>query len=254
MNMSTRPTEKVHGLILINLVALTLSLFLSIVIISMRPFYTSIDPALLVAQLVPTTLLFSLSLTVLTIVWKGKVEIFGENILEGIQNSNEWISAILEEATPTERAVLLVSSVVSFSVLGHLPANPELVFLIFLSGFAFFYTVYTIDKKKELKKHLLAILPTEREIPIKPLRKMLNAEQKNVERAILDLMAEGYPLSYNYDTKIVSYNSAEPIRQPAPVVSHPSSPRMECAYCGEPAITDDAKFCTSCGASLIPAK
>ncbi|MHA2089898.1 MAG: zinc ribbon domain-containing protein [Candidatus Kariarchaeaceae archaeon] len=129
--------------------------------------------------------------------------------------------------------------------------------------------IYTYTTREKLRDSLRKILPSNNEIGLQELSRLLSKEAKKVKKEVLYLISfEKFPATYHFDSQIIYYHGEQIFQkttQDVPtqdiIASNPpqartseSRPSAPCAYCGETPLVPNAKFCSECGASMVSAK
>jgi hypothetical protein len=156
---------------------------------------------------------------------------------------------------------------------------PYLVILIVIVVY------FSYNNRNRIYDAIRTILKQQREMSLTRLSELIDRDEKNTKSSLMDMIIyENFPAKINFDTHIVTYHpeglspedrTMEPTEPKSYVTQEskfavsreevtagkesgseiePTRPLPECAYCGETAITHEAKFCHACGASMTSAK
>ena len=191
----------------------------------------------------------------------------------------DTIENIRENALTWELVLFAVGSVMLLSGYGNLLVGSN-TFGLFIGVVAFLIAYYSYSKRQRIAKKVHEVLLNNKEIGLKDLAQLIGESVDDTKKALLDsIMYNNLPATFDFKTELVKYNP-EKRSKAFPEVMVPtveeasfqiassevasrqiiendekvkrSLPR--CAYCDAEAISVNAQFCHSCGASMSSAK
>lgn len=200
----------------------------------------------------------------------------------GSTKINIVFSQFINEAEVWEIIMTVIGAFLIVIGMGTLfvgDGSGSMIFGIILIGIAY----YSFNEREKLRSSLRVVLPNYENIHAKQLGKLVNKSSDDVLKAVTYLIAyESFPARIDPDKKMIfftgtlgvpvrrpeyEYDEVQAVQQAPPQeaftkqpVKKEEAPAYEgstgiiCAYCGEEAITNDAKFCIGCGASITAAK